>query len=363
MASSGGEGVRIIDKFNGENFGMWKFKMEMILVEKDLREVVDGSEEPPSEDADPKTKKAFERKEKKAFALIAINLVDRQIAHIRHCKGPAQAWATLCNIHETKSLSNILFLWRKFFTSKMQEEDDLLDHINKVKALADELACLETPVTEGDVVMTLLESLPPSYEFFITALETRATKDLTMEFVTARLMHEVTKRKESESQEEGSALVSRHGKGGTTKALKETRTCFKCVKSSHIAKHCRSSQAKDKESAHQASKGEEEDEFAFATHGGGEKANMFTWIVDSGATQHMTSHQDAFHTYRPISGKRIYLGDNGMVEALGMGEILVEVQVKGLTKKIRIEEVHHVPKLHANLLSVSKLSLGGLCWI
>ena len=43
-----------------------------------------------------------------------------------------------------------------------------------------------------------------------------------------------------------------------------------------------------------------------------------------------------------------------------MGEILVEVQVKGLTKKIRIEEVLHVPKLHANLLSMSKLSLGGL---
>ena len=51
--------------------------------------LVDGSEEPPSEDANRKTKKAFERKEKKAFALIAINLVDRQIAHTRHCKGPA----------------------------------------------------------------------------------------------------------------------------------------------------------------------------------------------------------------------------------------------------------------------------------
>ena len=105
--------------------------------------------------------------------------------------------------------------------------------------------------------------------------------------------------------------MSKHGKGGTTKAFMETRTCFKCGKSGHIAKHCRSSQAKDKESAHQPSKEEEEDEFAFATHGGGEKANMFTWIV--------------------------------------------EVQVK-----ICIEEVLHVPKLHANLLSVSKLSLGGL---
>ena len=241
----------------------------------------------------------------------------------------------------------------------MQEEDNLLDHVNKIKALADELACLEAPVTDGDVVMTLLESLPPSYEFLITALETRPIHELTMEFVTARLMHEMTKRKENEAQGEGSALVSRQGKGGT-KAAKETRTCFKCGKSGHIARFCKGSQGKDKESAHKASKVEDEEEFAFATHGGGEKANMFTWIVDSGATQHMTSHRDAFHTYQPIVGKKIYLGDNGMVEALGVGQILVEVQVKGLTKKIRMEEVLHVPKLHANLISVSKLSLGGL---
>lgn len=154
--------------------------------------------------------------------------------------------------------------------------------------------------------MTLLESLPPSYEFLITALETRPIKELTMEFVSACLMHEMTKRKEGEAQGEGLALVSRYGKGGNTKAFKETRTCFKCSKSSDIARHCKTYQTKDKESAHQASKVEEEEEFAFATHGGGEKAHMFTWIVDSGATQHMNNHWDAFHTYEPISGKKIY---------------------------------------------------------
>ena len=101
-------------------------------------------------------------------------------------------------MHETKSLSNILFLRRKFFTCKMQEGDDMLDHINKVKTLADQLLCLEVPVKDEDVVMTLLESLPTSYEYLITALETRPMKELTLEFVTARLMHEVSKRKEKE---------------------------------------------------------------------------------------------------------------------------------------------------------------------
>ncbi len=61
---------------------------------------------------------------------------------------------------------------------------------------------------DEDVVMTLLESLPPSYEYLITALETLPMQDLTMEFVTARLMHEVSKRKEKEPQGDGCYISS-----------------------------------------------------------------------------------------------------------------------------------------------------------
>ena len=58
----------------------------------------------------------------------------------------------------------------------MNEGDDLLDHVNKVKALADQLACLEVPVREEDIVMTLFESLPALYKFLITALDTMPMK-------------------------------------------------------------------------------------------------------------------------------------------------------------------------------------------
>ncbi len=42
MASFEGESTRVIDKFNGENFSLWKFKMEMVLASMDLWEIVDG---------------------------------------------------------------------------------------------------------------------------------------------------------------------------------------------------------------------------------------------------------------------------------------------------------------------------------
>ncbi len=64
---------------------------------------------------------------------------------------------------------------------------------------------------DEDVVMTLLEGLPPSYEYPITALETLPMKDLTMAFVTARLMHEVSKRKDKEPQGDDATMVSMQG--------------------------------------------------------------------------------------------------------------------------------------------------------
>lgn len=55
---------------------------------------------------------------------------------------------------------------------------------------------------DEDIVLTLLESLPASYEYLIIALDTMPMKELTMDFVTTRLMHEISMRKENEPQGE-----------------------------------------------------------------------------------------------------------------------------------------------------------------
>jgi hypothetical protein len=101
--------------------------------------IVNGSEEAPPFDADPKVIKEYQRRVKKAMSTIGINLVDIQLHHIKRCKGLVEAWNTLCNI---------LFIRRKFFTCKMQEGEDLLDHINKVKGTCGS-TCLLGGAREG----------------------------------------------------------------------------------------------------------------------------------------------------------------------------------------------------------------------
>ena len=131
MISFEGEATRIIDKFN-----IWKFKIKMLLASMDLCDIVDKSKKTLPFNADPTLMKEYQRHIKKTISIIGLNLVDNQLVHFKNYKGFAEVRKTLCNIHEMKTLSNILFIRYKCFKWKMQEDDNLLDHINKVKVLA-----------------------------------------------------------------------------------------------------------------------------------------------------------------------------------------------------------------------------------
>lgn len=61
------------------------------------------------------------------------------------------------------------------------QEDDLLDHVNKIKAFIDQLACLKVFVCKKNIILTLLESILTSYEYLITTLSLVLMKELTME--------------------------------------------------------------------------------------------------------------------------------------------------------------------------------------
>ena len=85
-----------------------------------------------------------------------------------------------------------------FFMYKMQKSNNLLDDVNKVKALADQLACLEVHVREVDIVMTLFDNLPATYEYFMTAFAKMSIKKPMTDYMMAYLMHKMSKRKVKE---------------------------------------------------------------------------------------------------------------------------------------------------------------------
>ena len=67
MASFESKGLKMVDKFNGVNFHLWKFKMEMVMAKKELWEIVDGSEEPPPSSSDPKDENCIQSARKEGI--------------------------------------------------------------------------------------------------------------------------------------------------------------------------------------------------------------------------------------------------------------------------------------------------------
>ncbi|OAE20919.1 hypothetical protein AXG93_3256s1660 [Marchantia polymorpha subsp. ruderalis] len=86
------------------------------------------------------------------------------------------------------------------------------------------------------------------------------------------------------------------------------------------------------------------DDFAFAVQHTPYARSMWEWIMDSGATKHMTSHRLAFHTYEVLTSQNVHLGDDSILEAIGIGSIVVEVMVQFNINEciIRTSDGHHV---------------------
>jgi hypothetical protein len=61
----------------------------------------------------------------------------------------------------------------------MQEGDDMLVHINTVKALVDQLCSIEVNITDEDVYMVLFMSLHPSFDNLVTSLESVTHSQVT----------------------------------------------------------------------------------------------------------------------------------------------------------------------------------------
>ena len=74
------------------------------------------------------------------------------------------------------------------------------------------------------------------------------------------------------------------------------------------------------------------------------------WILDSGATDHMTHNLNQFKTYLPcLSNRKIVVADGTTTIVAGIGDVQV-------TSNLVLKDILHVPQLSTNLVSIQKLT-------
>src|SRR4029078_5287093 len=292
------------------------------------------------------------KRDKKARVTICLALSDSILATVRSCETALSVWEKLASIFESKSLVNRLFMRRKLLTMKMSEGDALSTHINSIKTLSEQLAAVGAQVSEEDLVMTLLMSLPSSYEHFITALESVSESELTYDYVVAKLMNYDLRKKESGAPSSNESALVMQQKSDVSKL-----TCFYCKESGHFKRDCPKLNAKNKKQhSERANNVKDNDEMVVMCS---DHTDEQCWYIDSGATQHMSGDRDAFIEYEGIPAKAVYMGDNNKQDAVGQGSVKMVLGVSGRQVNAKFTNVLYVPNLKSNLISVSRLIKDG----
>src|SRR5260370_16896188 len=96
-----------IEKLDGTNYHVWKFKMQLILEDKELFGVIDGSDiKPDNGDA----LSEWVKRDKKARVTVCLALRDSVLATVRSSDTPKCICNKLASLFESTNLANNLFL-------------------------------------------------------------------------------------------------------------------------------------------------------------------------------------------------------------------------------------------------------------
>jgi hypothetical protein len=84
----------------------------------------------------------------------------------------------------------------------------------------------------------------------------------------------------------------------------------------------------------------------------------FSWIADSGATEHMSDKRQWFTNFHPVQDKcwSVSIADDHLLYVRGVGDITVHATINGVDKFFKLQNVLYVPHLRRNLISISRLT-------
>jgi len=144
--------------------------------------------------------------------------------------------------------------------------------------------------------------------------------------------------------------------------------CYFCHKKGHYLRECRqrkkSTNQKSEKSAQSAQNcafvlTDDNSHKKFCTPVSNEQSKSSldsdsseVWLLDSGASRHITYRREWFTSYEPITGEEIRLGDDGICSVRGTGTIKILKLIGDQWYPSTIEGVLFVPDIRKNLFSV-----------
>ena len=171
MDSSPSTLYRIEPLKGAENYASWKLKLEDILTEQGLWDYVNGDANlSPTAAEDDKTK--WCKKDRLALSAICLHVADQCMVYVASATTAKEAWDTLKEMYQERGPIGIILVRRKLFQARCDESKSIETHIREMRGYQQELATLGEKLSEKDFAITLLTSLPDTWDAFISTIDT-----------------------------------------------------------------------------------------------------------------------------------------------------------------------------------------------
>lgn len=369
-----------ITKLCAENWSLWKFQMKVILNALEIGDIVSGEWTKPGQpikklatesDEDAKARwqrqtSAWIKADGKCQKIIVTSVDDGPLQYLLNCETALEMWEKLLSIYEQKSEASLHLLQQQFFSYTKESTDDMSTHISKLVNLGRKLKVAGEPVTDNMVMTKILMTLPKEYNHFYSAWDSVPTGSKNINNLTSRLLIEESRviqiKGEVGEQEKSSAFPAKfqnrsdgrngsrnYGKGKKQFTNKSNIKCYFCGKVGHYKRDCRNFL--------QSTQGAKTDTTgtnlnAFVSESRINNIATDAWILDSGASDHMSANREWFSSYEPLNNtQQITIGDGTNLYAAGRGNINILSYVNGNWNKNYMANVLHVPGLKYNLFS------------
>ena len=350
--------------------------MEAILDEEGLLGYAEGTIATPAQ-TDATAVAAYTKAKRKCRNKLILAIGDELLDVVGDYDDPKRIWDKLRTMFQPKTKLRRLQAYRDFLMAKLKPEEDMQIFIDRVRQLRRDAikAGCEQPSDE-QMCYVLLMGLPDEYDHVITLTEAMSEEAYTSEKIESLLVGEFRRRQSnrvdavSDVITERVLLAKRSPEKRSFKPKKETRKCFVCQQVGHLARACKfrpavaddeQGGAKPKSPSRKSKPKVKTKLQAVSTtmifaNSLDEAANKKSWILDSGASGHMTPERTHFITYEPLSASHAYVANKQKCRILGVGSVSLQTA----KEEFILTKVYHVPDITCGIISIGELSRHGV---
>ncbi|GMF44035.1 unnamed protein product [Phytophthora fragariaefolia] len=329
MSPSYADTVKLVE----DNYGHWEFDMRMKLSCKGLLAHII---KPEFDTLSDRSTVQWKTDELKARGVIAGDVSLIYQVYIRGATTAAESWRMLEEQSNRNTLKNRLLITKKLHNFKMER---FAVHVDQFKEIVLQMETIGEPLDETRQLVLLLGSLTDEYRMISTVLEN--TPKMTLAYAIQALSGVEASDESSTGQQKTYVAKKSYDK------RRFNGKCFYCKKAGHKETECRKKKA-DEERGQVA---RETSDYAFTATRAMGKAE---WLVDSGASSHMTSVRDKVVSMKKLKMPvRITIADGRKIDAVAMGTVGLKL-MDGTS--VTLSDVLYIPEVDGSLISVAKLA-------